>query len=122
MWFFSHKPDPDDPYIQDYVVAFEPLIINQLINQELARRNAILVKPILIRYTDTTGRIPVTFKVRGHKEPRIRHNHAHDHHGSHQHWLEVATDTGCWFDLSDEDMVRLYEALLEGGFLANIIK
>lgn len=122
-WVESHNPDKFDPEFSAYVEAFEPVIVNSLIEQELARQNAILVKPILIRYADTvSGRIPVTFRVRGHLETKIRHNHALDHHGLHRHWLEVAADSGCWFCLGDEDMVLLYEKLLEGGFLTTIVK
>ena len=122
-WVASHHPDQLDPFFPAYVEAFEPAIINKLIHQELARQNAFLVKPVLIRYADTVSdRIPVTFQVRGHLETKIRHNHALDHHGLHRHWLEVASDTGRWFHLGDEDMVRLYETLLAGGYLAGIIK
>ena len=122
-WVASHHPDKYDPEIPIYVDAFESVVINNLIDQELARQNAILVKPILIRYADTvSGRIPVTFRVRGHLETKIRHNHALDHHGLHRHWLEVASDSSCWFCLGDEDMVLLYEKLLDGGFLTTIVK
>lgn len=122
-WVASHHPDQYDPEIPIYVDAFESVVINNLIDQELARQNAIMVKPVLIRYADTvSGRIPVMFRVRGHLETKIRHNHALDHHGLHRHWLEVASDSGCWFCLSDEDTVRLYEALLGGGCLSSILK
>jgi hypothetical protein len=82
-----------------------------------------MVKPVLIRYADTVSRcIPVMFKVRGHIETRIRHNEGYDQHGLHRHWVEVASDSGGWFVLGDEDMVRLYEALLDGGYLSELFK
>lgn len=122
-WVESHHPDQFDPEFPAYVEAFEPVVITNLIDQELARQNATMVKPVLIRYADTVSdRIPVVFKVRGHTETRIRHNHALDHHGLHRHWLEVASDSGCWFCLGDEDMVRLFEALLDGGYLSGLFK
>lgn len=122
-WVESHHPDQFDPEFPAYVEAFEPVVVNNLIEQEVARQNAIQVKPVPIRYADTvSGHIPVVFKVRGHLETKIRHNHALDHHGLHRHWLEVASDSGCWFCLGDEDMVRLYEALLGGGYLSSILK
>ena len=121
-WVESHHPDQFDPEFPAYVEAFEPVVVNNLIEQEVARQNAIQVKPVLIQYADTvSGHIPVVFKVRGHLETKIRHNHALDHHGLHRHWLEVASDSGCWFCLGDEDMVRLYEALLGGGYLSSIL-
>ena len=121
-WVESHHPDQFDPEFPAYVEAFEPVVVNNLIEQEVARQNAIQVKPVLIRYADTvSGHIPVVFKVRGQLETKIRHNHALDHHGLHRHWLEVASDSGCWFCLGDEDMVRLYEALLGGGYLSSIL-
>lgn len=122
-WVASHHPDQFDPEFPAYVEAFEPVVINKLIEQELARQNAVLVKPILIRYADTVSKhIPVVFKVRGHTETRIRHNHGLDHHGLHRHWLEVASESGCWYGLGEEDMVRLYEALLRGGYLSSIFE
>lgn len=120
-WVASHHPDKYDSEIPIYVDAFEPVVINNLIDKELARQNAIRVKPILIRYADTVSdRIPVTFRVRGHLETRIRHNHAIDHHGLKRHWVDVATDRGNWYTLSDADMVRLYEELLKGGYLESL--
>ena len=122
-WVASRHPDQFDPEFPAYVEAFEPVVINNLIEQELARQNAIMVKPVLIRYADTiSDRIPVMFRVRGHVETRIRHNQAIDHHGLHRHWLEVATDYSGWYCLGDKDMVRLYEALLGEGYLIKFFK
>lgn len=118
-WVASHHPDKYNPETPIYVDAFEPVVIHNLVAQELARQNARLVKPILIQYADTvSSSIPIPFRVRGHLETKIRHSHAIDHHGLHRHWVEVAADRGNWYTLSDEDMVRLYELLLDSGYLS----
>lgn len=120
-WVALHHPDQFDPHIPAYLEAFGPVIVDSLIAQEVARQNAIMVKPILIRYADTvSGRIPVTFRVRGYLVTKIRHNHAIDHHGLQRHWVEVAADYGGWYTLSDAEMVRLYEKFLEGGYLDSL--
>jgi len=121
-WVASHHPDQFDPEFPAYVEAFESVIVDNLIEQELARQNAILVRPILIRYAEVSECIPVPFWIRGHRETRIRHCHGLDHHGLHRHWLEVAANNGGWYSLSDEEMVYLYEALLKGGYLGGILK
>lgn len=113
------------PHVSYNRVSLEDVkneIINDLIDSAIASENARMVKPVLIRYADTVSHsIPVMFRVRGYIETRIRHNQGYDHHGLHRHWLEVAADSGGWFVLSDEDMVRLYEALEEGGHLEGLM-
>lgn len=119
-WVVQRCPKEDENY-NIYVAAAGQILVDDLIKKAIASENARIVKPILIRYADTiSGRIPVVFRVRGHVETRLRHNHAFDHHGLRRHWVEVAADYGGWYTLSDEEMVQLYEKLLEGGYLDSL--
>lgn len=119
----AQRCSKDDENYHIYVAAAGPIVVEDLIKKAIASENARIVKPILIRYANTiSDRIPVMFRVRGHVETRLRHNHAFDHHGLHRHWIEVAADYSGWYTLSDEDMVRLYEKFLEGGYLEPLFK
>lgn len=101
------------PYYQTFVAGMEKKIVDDLIDDAIKRENAELVRPVIRAFVkrDEITPIPVPFEKGGIIYTQIKKD---------DYWYEVSSDGEKWRDLSDEDLVRLYEALDEAGCIENI--
>lgn len=105
--------DKNRPYYLTFVEGMEKKIVDELIEQAIEDENARMVGPILrsVINTEDVSPIPVPFEIDGEVYTQIKKCRCS---------FDVSPDGERWRYLTNENEIRLYEALEAAGCLDNI--
>jgi hypothetical protein len=102
----------DKPHFKQFLKVYEKVVVDDLVEKELLSENIRLVEPILTAFAKQQSEIPIPFFVSEKQVSKIRVS---------SYWLEVAAnDSDDWHHLYGKDLIRLYEALDDAGYLDNL--
>ena len=105
--------DKSKPYYQTFVDGMEKKIVDDLIEDAIKQENVELVRPIISAYVKEGNitPIPVPFEIDGKVYTQIKKDRCS---------FDVSHDGEHWQYLTNENKIRLYEALEAAGCLDNI--
>lgn len=103
---------PEKTYFTSLVDVYEEKILDEIIQDILDKENEYKVRPVLKDYCEIDREIPFPFTVKGKTVNLIRRS------PEYKCSFEASLDAENWHYLSDNDCVRLFEALDSAGLLS----
>lgn len=102
----------EKPHFEQLLDVYEKVVVDDLVNDAILSENVRLIEPVLTAFAKHQSDIPIPFSLGETLVTQIRVS---------GYWLDVAAkDSDDWHHLYDKDLVRLYEALDEAGYLDNL--
>lgn len=100
------------PHFSSFVDAYERIILDELVEEEIIRINSMNVAPLLRKFAEENEVLPFLYTIDGKPIKRIRSK------SSLFSWFEISYgDEEEWRNLSNKEVISLYHALDEEGLL-----
>lgn len=104
----------EKPYFKQFLEVFEKKLVDDLIQEAIDKENQAIISPVIKRFAEKYTDIPVPFDLYGSPVNQIRVTGE-----SYYMRCEASLNGENWHYMNDSDMLRLYMALDEAGYLNN---